>query len=542
MPLRELARYAEIPDAAMLARELPEWLRVAGPEFVLRQRWFAGRGRAITRFEVEDLAVWPCGEGWGILAMVRLTVTPDEAMEYFLPLALQPAAAPGDIEHAALGTVRRAADHFVLRDGLASPELRQSWLAQLRQSAALAGRCGRFQWRAAARRERSGDAWTALASGLSRAIGAEQSNSSIVYLPAETGVNPKAGDAGPVIVKAYRRLQRGINPDVEITEFLTERTRFTHCAPWLGGLEYHPHQAAAADDAMRTLALAQEFIPGADDGWSFILARLAAAAAGTPEALESAALPEITLLGRITAELHRALASGGSLPEFAPQPWRQPDDEAWREQCRALRDEVGAVFAAQRAQLPQPLRERAGIMLAEMRGSHPWPAGMAELIETTDAIRIHGDYHLGQVLWTDGSFIVLDFEGEPARSLAARRRRQPALKDVAGMLRSFDYAEQAALRALTEPARSALSPHLSAWRRRARLCFWSAWLDGVHESPARLAPADPRAARAALDALEWEKAVYELGYELRYRPDWVEIPLAGLERLVAERGRNETPI
>ncbi len=538
MPLPELTHYAELPDAVIVARDLPEWLRRVGPEFIALQRWFAGRGRAVTRLNVLDQAVWPLGEGWGILALIRLTVAPDEVMEYFLPLALQPEAGRHHDSGAALGMVRVAADAFVLRDGMASPELRQSWLVHLSQTAALPGRRGRFQWRAAARLDRN--AWPALVSGSSRAIGAEQSNSSIVYAPAENAGNLPSEAARPVIIKAYRRLQPGINPDVEITEFLTEQTRFSHCAPWLGSLEYLLDDVGDSGDALRVLAMAQEFIPGARDGWSLILERLAAA--DTPEALHAAALPEIALLGRTSAELHRALASGTNLPDFAPQPWRASDDEAWQRQCRALRDEVSAVFSARQAQLPEPLRQRAAAMLAEMRGAHPWPEGLQHLMDSTDAIRIHGDYHLGQVLWTEGRFIVLDFEGEPARALAVRRRRQPALKDVAGMLRSFDYAEQAALRALPEPERPARAPHLRTWRRRARLCFWSAWWEGIHAGPLRLAPADPHAARAALDALEWEKAVYELGYELRYRPDWVEIPLAGLERLAVERGRNQSPL
>jgi trehalose synthase-fused probable maltokinase len=320
-----------------------------------------------------------------------------------------------------------------------------------------------------------------------RLLQAEQSNTSLRF-----------GEA--LILKLFRRLQFGANPEVEIGWFLTEQTTFDGTPPMAGSLSYlDPSGEEAA------LGLLQRFEPNRGDAWTTTLARVASVLEGAEVA---STLPSIRRLGATTAELHVALASGTD--DFGPETITARDVEVWRQSLDAELDDVAHALAAHHVRLDADLlRERA--------------AGLSAL-EGSLKTRHHGDYHLGQVLERDdGAYVIIDFEGEPSRPLAQRREKRTPLRDVAGMLRSFDYARNAAVRS---SSRSDAARAAGNWYQAAREAFLEAYLAVARGRP-RLLPGD---IGAPLAALELEKAAYEVMYELNNRPDWLPIPLAAFGR------------
>ncbi len=319
-----------------------------------------------------------------------------------------------------------------------------------------------------------------------RPMGAEQSNTSLVL-------------DERVVLKIYRRLGAGPNPELELLRFLTERD-FEHVAALRG---WYAHSGRIID---ATLGIAQDFLPGATDGWQLALDDLQQEPARFhPRARE---------LGEVTGRMHSVLASDNHDPAFAPE---ETSAESLGLLTATVDEEIEQVFL----DLPpdaalDPIRGRA----QEVRER------LAQLTQVGSAgrvIRHHGDYHLGQVMCPPGGrWVVLDFEGEPARSLVERRRKRSPLRDVAGMLRSFAYAATA-----SELTHGVVAPE--GWEAEARSAFMDGYLDEV--DPSVLPPG-----RAAIDRLlsvfELEKAVYELRYELDNRPDWVKIPVAGILRLL----------
>jgi trehalose synthase-fused probable maltokinase len=314
----------------------------------------------------------------------------------------------------------------------------------------------------------------------------EQSNTSVRF-----------GDA--LILKLFRRLQFGPNPDVEVGWFLTEHTAFTGTPPLVGALTY---VSPNGDEA--SLGLLQQFERNRGDAWTTTLARVAAVLEGASIA---DSLPSIRRLGATTAELHLALASGTG--DFAAEPITVADLQAWRD---ALAVELTAAVDALE-------RHHGSLDPHTVEQLHERAAGLAALDGALKA-RHHGDYHLGQVLERDdGAYVIIDFEGEPSRPLAQRREKRTPLRDVAGMLRSFDYARHAALRASGD---TVLTAAASDWYYAARQAFLDAYLS-VARGQRRLIPDD---VAAPLAALELEKAAYEVLYEVNNRPDWLPIPLA----------------
>jgi trehalose synthase-fused probable maltokinase len=316
----------------------------------------------------------------------------------------------------------------------------------------------------------------------------EQSNTSIRF-----------GDA--LILKLFRRLQFGPNPDVEVGWFLTEHSGFRGTPAVVGSIEYTSPEGKTA-----SLALLQVFERNRGDAWTTTLERLAAVLDGADPTDSIAAIGR---LAETTAELHLALATGSG--DFAAESSASSDVAAWRS---AIHDEVQAATDALAARGididPAELIQRAD--------------GIHELIGA-EKIRHHGDYHLGQVLEReDGSFAIIDFEGEPARSLEQRREKRSPLRDVAGMLRSLDYARHAALRAgdASDPVRV---ERAADWHATAREAFLATYLALVNSARPGLLPLD---SAPPLAALELEKAAYEVLYELNNRPDWLPIPLAAL--------------
>ncbi|MDP9050480.1 MAG: alpha-amylase, partial [Acidobacteriota bacterium] len=356
-------------------------------------------------------------------------------------------------------------------------------------------------------------------------------------------------------LKLFRRLQPGENPDTEIGRFLTEVAHFPRIAPFLG--EIRGQSSPSAEPT--TLAMLQGLVENQGDGWQFTLDELSryyeavstlpppadlgtastfldepSTAKITAQAREHADfyLHAAALLGRRTAEMHLALATPTDNAAFAPEPFTAADLEA--DADRIYAQMAHTLDALKRAfnTLPDELAtDSAALILSRrldfLRRSRAITKAPPE--EAGLRIRIHGDYHLGQVLRARGDYVILDFEGEPARSLAERRAKQSPLRDVAGMLRSFSYAAYSALDTYTQRhpgLAKSLEPWAQLWQNAASTEFLTAWRTTIAANP-HLTP-QPLQAHHLLNAYLLEKALYELLYELNNRPAWIRIPLAGI--------------
>jgi trehalose synthase-fused probable maltokinase len=320
-----------------------------------------------------------------------------------------------------------------------------------------------------------------------RDVGAEQSNTSIVF-------------DDELILKMFRRLEAGINPELEVLRFLTEHA-FSNIAALGGWYSYSGGPLSA------TLGILQEYVRDGLDGWELALDELAE----EPERF----LARLLRLGEVTGEMHTALASDPTDPAFSPE---APSVEALGLLTATVDEEIANVF------LTLPDEETVAPIIG--RGEEVRDQ-LRLLTHTSDAgkfIRTHGDYHLGQTMWADDDWVILDFEGEPARPLAERRRKRSPLRDVAGMLRSFAYAASA-----VSLLRDSDPPH--GWEEQARARFLEGYFETVDPV---LLPSGQAAIERLLAVFELEKAVYELRYELNNRPDWVGIPVRGIQRLIEE--------
>lgn len=310
-----------------------------------------------------------------------------------------------------------------------------------------------------------------------RRLSAEQSNTSLVF-----------GEA--VILKLIRKLDRGRNPELEIGALLSRRG-FRSTPELLGALSLQ-------GEVESTVGVAHRFVRVETDGWSYVLDAFVRDPAPTP-----ALLAEIRELGARVGELHVALADPGD-PAFAPEPIRREDLRRWTDGLLAELQETVRVAAAAVPELPS----RSAALRARIER-------LAEAAPSGVRLRQHGDLHLGQVLRSEGQWLIFDFEGEPARALAERREKHCPYKDVAGMLRSFSYAAGAAEKKGAAPADR---------RGPARKAF----LEGYGSRARALLPGDEATARVLLASLELEKLLYELRYEVGHRPDWVRIPARDL--------------
>jgi maltokinase len=320
-----------------------------------------------------------------------------------------------------------------------------------------------------------------------RPVGAEQSNTSIVF-------------DEELILKVFRRLEAGINPELELLRFLTERS-FENIAQLAGWYEY------AGRPMNATLGILQRFVANGQDGWELALDTMTDGSEGF--------LRNLRLLGEDVGRMHTVLGSDSSDPSFCPE---EPSSESLGLLTAAIDDEIESIFTG----LPDgnedlaPIRGRGEEVRERLRlWTHVGGIGRV--------IRHHGDFHLGQTLWADGDWVILDFEGEPARTLPERRRKRSPLRDVAGILRSFAYAASASelLRGVTPPG---------GWETKARIAFLEGYRSTIEPT---LVPSGTSLDKL-LTVFELEKAVYELRYELNNRPDWVRIPVAGIVRMLDE--------
>ena len=516
------------PGRQAMAAALHERLvRQVLPEFLPTQRWFAGKGGRIEKVEFEQYDLWPDRDEW-LLARIRVWLAGrPEPQDYGLPLAL----AWGDDSDEklrplwpyALAKVRVRARMGLLYGAFADERFCQYLVGMIGRGARLP--LGQGWLRFSATRlfaQLAGDAPESLPA---KRLALDSSNTTIAF-----------GDK--LLMKAYRRLQPGMNPELEMGRFLTE-TGFPNIAPLAGALEY---ESEGSDPT--TLVLLQGFVANQGDAWSYTLDYLKRFLDDCRQGVETVRaagenphapyLLFAVTLGRRTGELHRALAQTTGDPAFDPEPITAADRAEWSDR---IRTEVATTLERLEqalSQLTESARSLAEQVL-ELRDAALARATPVEtLIPPAMKTRYHGDYHLGQVLVARDDVIIIDFEGEPSRSLAERRAKHSPLRDVVGMLRSFDYAAHAALRQATADGtgdRATLLLHVNDWERQTRAAFLEGYAAAAGDSPGY--PADPEQARALLELFALEKACYELRYELDNRPDWVEIPIGGLRELLS---------
>lgn len=475
-------------------------------EYIRQRRWFGAKGGAPSAVRVVHATPLPWEEGAYALLRVEVT-TAQGAQLYQFPLAARAARPGGSIAIADVGGLS-------LFDATEEPVFRRHLANAFARGCTIRYPGG--EWIV----EPTGATPLLLPPGADIALGsAEQSNTSM-----------RLGNAA--ILKLFRKLERGINPDLEITRFLTLEQEFPHTPVLLGSMRWEDEEGPMIGGML------QELVPGAKDAWEYAL-EVGRPYFSAPRDREpkDAFAADAAQLGRTTRALHEALASDAADAAFTPERVGRKSAEAWA--TRAGEQVRQSIALLERQLAAGAVRgERVEEAKVVVRRRDHYLELIDELVEHVAAdpglcIRHHGDYHLGQVLRTrSGEFMIIDFEGEPARSLEDRRRKQSALRDVAGMLRSFSYAA-ATLADEARRGRGGLDPatieiRAGRWERDARKGF----LDGYFGATAAgFLPGAPDNARRLLTLFEIEKVFYELSYELNNRPEWVGIPLRGIARL-----------
>ncbi|HTW27324.1 MAG TPA: maltose alpha-D-glucosyltransferase [Acetobacteraceae bacterium] len=520
-----------LPEFATLVvrRDLPEILlgsdrRIlegeALPAYLPKRRWFAAKGEVLRGVRIAYAV--PVPEQPLILTEIEVQLA-DRAERYVLPLGLAWEDEPSDplVQPLALARVRRGPRIGHLTDAFALDALARAWLGAMLRSLTIelpdgAGEIGFRPTSRFAALELPEDAEI-------RRLSAEQSNSSLIV-----------GDT--LVMKIVRKVLAGIHPEAEMTRLLTERG-FPNIAPLYGEVV-----RVGPDGTPHTLGLVQGFVRNQGDGWGWTLdflgrtvEELAVTGAAEDEP-PAEAFSEYNMfaaaMGRRLAELHSVLAEPAEEADFAPEPAEEMALEEWASGAIEQLDDALAMLMRQHDWPDEAAEARAASLVEQAPALRATIARLARRGVGALRTRVHGDFHLGQVLVVSGDAYIIDFEGEPARSLEQRRAKSCPLRDVAGLLRSFDYAAAAAA-----SGRVAVSPQVE--ERRARLLeqfraeasstFLAAYRAVLDEAPRRWVP---RTAEAALlDLFLLEKAAYEIRYEAANRPAWLGIPLRGLAEI-----------
>ena len=486
------------------------------PRYIETQRWYAAKGTPIERAKIVDHAIWQEGKLSWVMALLDVGTPADDASWYFMPLALAWEERDEDrirnLGTAAVAKIRQQANVGLMGDAFADEAFCRALVVAMSKKKDVATTQGKLQFRPTA--------------AFAQLAGTDFAN-----LPA---ARPQGSSSNTVVVmgerlilKGYRRLRAGASPELEMGLYLTEVVKYPNCAPLAGMLEY-----VGSNGENRVLAMLQAYVANQGDGWTYSLEylrrhleehRTAPASDALPTNAHAAYLITIRTLAKRTAELHRALTTHTGRKDFDPEPIGRADTDAYRQ--RALNEARNALSLLKSTldQLPAGDRDKANEVLALQDKLIARLEATANEPTQGQKIRIHGDYHLGQVLVTRNDFVIVDFEGEPGHSLEERRAKQSPLRDVAGMLRSFSYVEHSALRSVAhdEVEFSKLAPLAKAWTAEVRNAFLAAYDETAH-GPG-LTPG-----QGLLGLFELEKALYELRYELTNRPTWAGIPLQGI--------------
>jgi maltose alpha-D-glucosyltransferase/alpha-amylase len=494
------------------------------PAFLASRRWFPAKDSAAVTAKLAATIPLGAGELGLALALIE-TKSRRETGQYLMPLAINWTRfdrARNDPN--ALAAVRRGPREGTLLDATADPAFIAALVAKVRAGSSIETEGWRLEFSAVGDFAQS----EPLPLADVRAVNTEQSNTTVLV-------------GHTYVVKLFRRIEPGINPEIEVGRFLTEMAGFANMPPLLGAVEM-------ADGRNRSaVAVIHRFIENQGDAWSVTNSyldryveeqRLLTGEAATESDERATYLLRMHQVGRRVAEMQLALASRDDVPDFKPQPISRLDIKEWTEEV--LRRTQRAVAKLARHRLPKGSADRA--LIDDILSHQPSLANYLQglLPDRLEAMKIrhHGDFHLGQMLIVKDDVVILDFEGEPRRSLAERRRKMPAARDLAGLIRSIDYSAAAALERALKSApdeQGKIARGLDEWRERSVAAVLAAYREFMVDR--RLWPAEIGDAERLLDLFLLEKASYEIEYELAHRPDWLRVPLAGMQRLLSRLPR-----
>lgn len=523
------------------------------PDYMMQLRWFGGKSRPLQNMRVADIATIDTKEGTVYWLLVEVIYKSDLPEIYQLPVAF----AKNSVAHklkdscpqSVIANVKVGKEVGIIYDALYGTEFQTMLVQGMGKGHRIHFGNSEIKFSGAKELKEfisDGDKIR------SKILSAEQSNSSITY-------NNK------FFLKLYRKVERAINPDLEITRYLTKKADFKNIPAYVGAIEWQ------YKDGNIVLGMMQEMVEHNSDGWHYMLDQLVnfnekllaedhhtlldlpvwgthtepASYKDLPESLklllDATVAERASLLGVRTAEMHLALAAGKELPAFHPEPFSL---HYQRSLYSSFQSQVKKAF--------QSMARNIKRLPEDMRGEADEVLGMKEQILTElkkiyskklDAvkIRIHGDYHLGQTLFTGKDFIILDFEGEPARPYSERRLKRSALKDVAGMIRSFHYAAYGSLflnNNIRKEDITKLMPYAELWYHYMSGFFTKSYLETVNGSA--ILPANSDDLELLMQTYLLEKSIYELNYELNNRPDWVIIPLHGIKSIMNKKNVDST--
>lgn len=540
-PVPELQSWKELEDEENL--EL-----LAGtvlPVYMSKMRWFGGKARVVQNMQVIDCASIPLSELSAFFLLIEVTYKSGLPEVYQLPVAFAKGALMEKLKsncpQSVISPLVVAGEEGILYDGLYGNDLQLTLIRKMAGHAHLT-RDGSdltfYAHRSLRQYVKEHDKIK------TRMLSAEQSNSSVVY-------------DNDFFLKIYRKVDRILNPDLELTRFLTEKAHFKHIPDFIGAIEWR------FGEQRIVLGMMQKMIRNATDTWTYLLDRLNrfnekilsghinAAILPEPEGtllapvsyadvpyavkelLDGTEAEWIRLLGVRTGEMHLALASASPNPDFRPEPFSLHYQRSLYSSFQTLVRRTFQSQARNIRKLPAAVVAEAEEVLG-MRDDILKKLGRIhqkkiEVVKT----RIHGDYHLGQTLFTGKDFVILDFEGEPSRSFSERRLKRSPLRDVAGMIRSFHYAAYGSLflnNQIRESDVAQLVPFLEQWYHYTSGFFMQAYLETVKESS--FIPANPEDLDLMIQTYILEKSIYELNYELNNRPEWVIIPLRGIRSIM----------
>jgi len=501
------------------------------PRYLQTCRWFGSKARTFRNLRVVEQSSISEDAQSAQLWFVEVNYLDAPTETYVLPVEIASGDAARAISQAAPQAVIarfEGSEESILFDAIWDLKCRSRLFDTILRHQTMKGRAGELVGVTA----KAFEADQSTNPGNSQVLGVEQSNSSMLF-------------DNKFFLKLYRKIDDGVNPDVEITRFLTEHTKFPNVPAFVGAIEYR-----RAKTEPTVVCLLQSAVANQGDGWSLtldavgryyerVLERKAdlqneIAPPGTLlDELFGGVYPEkMKLLGERTGELHLALASYPDDPAFQPEPFSAMAQRSVYQNMRASLRRAFTLLEKKLCDLPATFRDEAKEVLGAEQEILAREKRLLDRRTNAAKIRIHGDYHLGQLLYTGKDFVILDFEGEPARPLSERKLKRSVLRDVAGMMRSFQYA---AYSALWQPAmRKEDVPFLERWAdlwyRHMGSVFLQSYLKTT--GTAIFIPQNSEDLQMMLEAYLLDKAVYEIGYELNNRPAWVVIPVRGIKHIL----------
>jgi maltose alpha-D-glucosyltransferase / alpha-amylase len=515
-------------------------------DYIAQRRWFGSKTKDIKSVSITDSVAVPLRGEMTYIAILKVEYVQDDPETYLLPLAFTTDENDvlGELPYLAIASVEVTNKQRlgILYDAVGNPHFCAALLSAVAKKRRLPGANSELVANGTSALRRIHQQQETLTPAVGKA---EQSNTAIIY-----------GDR--LIMKLFRRIEEGVNPDLEIMRFLAER-RFEHVPALAGTLELQTKR-----DRSTSLGIVSEFVPNSRDCWEYALESLNRFFERIQSLqVESPLVPEVTenllaslktelpdqasdllgtyvestrLLGQRTAQLHLALASDQENKDFAPEPFTPFYQRSLYQSMRNLSVQTLQLLRRRLKTLPPEVASEAESVLNLNDEILRRFRTVADRPIRSMRIRCHGDYHLGQVLYTGKDFVIIDFEGEPARSLSERRIKRPPLRDVGGMLRSFHYAAYSGLYRYIEMGNAPqdrtgpLEPWAEFWYQWVSTAFLRAYIEQIRGSD--LVPESEDEFGTLLYASLLEKALYELRYELNNRPDWVKIPLQGILQLL----------